>query len=67
MDDQTIEAYIGRADAYLFEENTESAVAILNEGYEATGNAELSSIVEEINAGTYEPSILHMDWQRIAT
>ncbi len=67
VDDQTVEAYIGRADAYLFEDNAESAVAILNEGYEATGNAELSSIVEEINAGTYEPSVLHMDWQSMYT
>ena len=38
----------------------------MNKGYEATGNAELSSIVEEINAGTYEPSVLHMVWETIA-
>jgi tetratricopeptide (TPR) repeat protein len=63
IDDQTVEAYIGRADVYLFEGNSESAVAALNEGYEVTGSAKLSSIVEEINAGTYEPTVLHMDWE----
>ncbi len=65
LDSEYVEGYIGRADVYLFEENQAAALDILAEGYSATNDESLNTIIDEINTGTYEPSKLHENWEGI--
>ncbi len=65
LDSEYVEGYIGRADTYLLEENQAAALYILAEGYSATSDESLNTVIDEINAGIYEPSKLHEDWESI--
>jgi tetratricopeptide (TPR) repeat protein len=65
LNSEYVEGYIGRADTYLFAGDQAAALDILADGYSATSDESLNNIIDEINAGTYEPSILHEDWESI--
>lgn len=49
VDPLNIEAYIGLYNAYCYLNNTNSAIEILEKGYELTKNKELESIINELN------------------
>jgi hypothetical protein len=66
LDSEYVEGYIGCADTYLFAGDQAAALDILAEGYSATSDESLNTVIDEINAGTYEPTILHIDWAEIA-
>ncbi len=63
IDPMNIEAYLGLADAYIALGETDSAVEILNKGFELTGDRDIAAKLEEITGGN-EPA--HTDVTTIA-
>lgn len=50
IDDRCVEAYLGAAKAYEAMGDTDSAINILTEGFEKTGDSELETLLEEMTS-----------------
>ncbi|MBR5088200.1 MAG: tetratricopeptide repeat protein [Ruminiclostridium sp.] len=51
IDLNNVDAYLGKAEAYLALGNTEAAVSALRTGYDKTGDARIKSKLDELTAG----------------